>query len=438
MEARRMRTKHNTNEALFPMQERATRFRCRYGLPATFAVSLVLACGASSNTHAPEFPNDGATSSLQDSSTNTSDVSQSTVDASIPVSDAECTATPTGTPPALAPGQWVNISPTGLFRPGQPVPPYGCMDIHVAPCSPNVLYLTTDVEGMWNSTDRGATWTQIGNLPNPISPGVMEIDPKDPLSMYYGGGVRGNSIGFWVSTNGGKTWSQPPGFTAQANNSVGGWVNDVYVVTPDPADFKHVLLTFHSGWEGKADAGVLESKDGGNTWVRHVPKGGWAAGHSVFFLGNSSTWLLGTQAAGFWRTVDSGGNWTQVSTQNMQHGAVRPFYSKSGALYVGGVNRILRSTDNGLSFTLVGPQTQDGYYAVIGDGNTLYTQPANTGGNTTGPQPYISSADNDGVTWSPYNSQTFGDGPYRMAFDDANGIVYSANWNSGVWALKVK
>jgi hypothetical protein len=33
--------------------------------------------------------------------------------------------------------------------------------------------------------------------------------------------------------------------------------------------------------------------------------------------------------------------------------------------------------------------------------------------------------------------QTFSDGPYRMAFDAVNRIVYAASWNEGVWALAV-
>jgi photosystem II stability/assembly factor-like uncharacterized protein len=390
--------------------------------------------GASTGPDAsPDNGADSSLSSITDAEVSAGDSSRSAKDAAL----AGCVTTPIGNAPALTPGQWTNISPPGLFRPHQSKPPYGCMDIHIRPCSPYVLYLTTDVEGMWKSTDGGSTWAKIGNLPTPISPGVIQIDPSNPQSMYYGGGVRGASLGFWVSADGGDTWTEPAGFAAHADNSVGGWVNDVYDVRADPMDFKHVLLTFHGPWEGKTDAGVLETMDGGNTWGRHVPSAAWGAGHSIFFLGNRSTWLLGTQANGFWRTADSGVTWTQVSTQAMQHGGVNTFYSKTGVLYVGALSQILRSTDNGLTFTMVGPHTQDGYYAVIGDGNFLYAQLGNTGDNSVGSQPYSVSMETDGITWTPYNGQTFEDGPYRMAFDSVNRIIYSANWNSGVWALKV-
>jgi len=349
--------------------------------------------------------------------------------------------TPTGTPPKLTSGQWSNISPPGLYRPRGSVPSYGCMDIQIDPCNSAVLYLTTDSEGMWRSTDAGASWTEIGkNLPTPVSPGVMQIDPSNPQHMYYIGGVRGQSGGFWVSNDSGDTWTQPAGFLEKANNSVGGWVNDVYDVKADPNDFKHVLLGFHSGWEWKSDAGVLESKDGGESWIRHPPMAGWGNGHSVWFLSNSNTWLLGTQTNGYWRTEDGGANWKKVSDQLMQHGGTSAYYSKkNGALYVGALFQILRSFDDGKTFDLVAPKVGDGYYAIVGDGKFLYAQPGNTGQNGTRmPGNYIVSNEDDGVTWKNLNDQTFSDGPYRMAFDELQGVVYSSNWNDGVWALKVQ
>ena len=58
----------------------------------------------------------------------------------------------------------------------------------------------------------------------------MEINPQNPLQMYTIGGVRGCTVGFWVSNDGGDTWSTPKGYTDLANNSVGGSTNDAYDV----------------------------------------------------------------------------------------------------------------------------------------------------------------------------------------------------------------
>lgn len=353
-------------------------------------------------------------------------------------------ATVTVAPPStvtLTPGIWKDISPPGLHRPRGGVPPFGCMDIHVHPTDPSTLFLTTDSEGMWKSTNAGASWARLGDLPDPVSPGVMAIDPLNPQHMYYGGGVRGASLGFWVSTNGGAHWEQPAAFLAQANNSVGGWTNDVYDVKADPADFDHVLITFHSPFEFSPNgAGVLETKNGGGQFKRIWPSHGWGTGHSIWFLGRSDTWLLGTQSAGYWRTSDSGDHWAQVSTVEMQHGGTSMYASKTlpPVLYVGAVGGILRSTDNAQTFTKVGPQTNDGYYAVIGDGQRMYTQAANTGANSINMNTSFQvSNENDGITWAAYNTQGFSDGPYRMDYDAVNGIIYASMWNEGVWALKV-
>jgi hypothetical protein len=72
----------------------------------------------------------------------------------------------------------------------------------------------------------------------------------------------------------------------------------------------------------------------------------------------------------------------------------------------------------------------------MGDGDSMYAQPANTGAASSGSHPYLVSAENDGVNWKPYNTQTFTNGPHLMAFDPVNRIIYSANDCAGVWALK--
>ena len=117
-------------------------------------------------------------------------------------------------------------------------------------------------------------------------------------------------------------------------------------------------------------------------------------------------------------------------------------------LYAGATADAVRIKDNGVTWE----QLKDGpgysyYYSVQGDGTTLYTQHANTG-TTNGNfmdkdlthSPYIVSHENDGLKWTPYKggAQTFINGPFSMRFDPDNRIMYSANWDAGLWALKVE
>jgi hypothetical protein len=254
------------------------------------------------------------------------------------------------------------------------------------------------------------------------------------MHLYAGDGVRGATLGFWVSNDGGNSWGKPAGWVALAV-STKMFIDDVYDIAPDPTDFNHVLVTSHSAW-GQADpsdSGVLESKDGGNNWTVHHPMGSWGYGHGIWYLKNSTTWLLGTQDHGMWRTTDGGNSWTQVTTQNMSHGGGQVYISKTGPIYTTCFNGVLRSTDDGATWTKVG--SVDFVTSVFGDGTTLYTHKAYTGSAA----PFFTSPETDGVNWTAFNggTQTFSNGPFEMFFDPVNGILYSSNWGNGILALKV-
>jgi len=342
--------------------------------------------------------------------------------------------------PILPLGVWTNISPAGINFNNDKDHPIFTQGITLDPSNPDVLYLSVssyDVfnGGLWKSSDRGSTWTKIGlgkyyhNTTLVDEPIRVRVDPKNPLHLYVADGVRGDCMGFWVSTDGGKTLVMPTGFL---NWVLTIGVPDVYDCAPDPADFNHVLLAFHNPWRSTG-AGVAESLDGGETWISHYPPPGsnWYAGMSVAFLGNSATWLLGSQGQGYWRTANSGATWTQVSTTNIQHGGGNSYRAKSGVLYASGSPKNIRSTDNGVTWTPVGPGMYSGYNSIWGDGNLLYAAPF------AGPTPFVTSPESDGLTWSNYNSQQFTVGPFEMTFDSRNGILYGGMWYMGLYALRV-
>ena len=275
---------------------------------------------------------------------------------------------------------------------------------------------------------------KVGDFDSPVR---VRVDPADPLHLYVGDGVTGRTNGFWVSTDGGDSWAMPQGFRDVAD-SLHDY--DVYHVAPDPADFRHVLVTFHYYWNGGNNAGIIESFDGGDTWIVHQPHPDWAGagGYNVFFLydpvraiGDAQTWLYGTQGAGYWRTTDAGSTWTKVSDVNLQHGGGSIYYTNEGVLYVSGDRTILRSDDNGATFTEVGPR--GAFLSVIGDGNFLYTAPH------FGPSPFLVAPEDDDQNWTPFdpNGHQFREGPFEMAFDAENRILYAACITDGIWALKV-
>jgi hypothetical protein len=352
--------------------------------------------------------------------------------------------------PKLTVGRWVDVTPAGIPK-GRPDDVIG-QGLVMDPCNSAVLYWGTtpyDEEpysGLYRSTNGGASWTRLGDrrvepqqektayLDMPLR---IEVDPKNPRHLYAGDGVRGATMGFWISNDAGETWTKPAALIALGERQQ-YFLDDVYDIAVDPTDFKHVLVSSHSEW-GDAGSGVLESKDGGNTWVAHAPRASWGTGHSINFLyeptlgiGNANTWLLGTQADGYWRTSDAGKTWTQVFKEGIFHGGGEIYYTKAKTLFASCESGVLRSTNNGETFTAA--DFGYGTTGIIGDGTTLYTTAA-YGFNQ---QPMYTSPESDGLNWTAFNTQTLDGGPFGMVHDSVNHIIYSSNWSQGVWALKLK
>jgi hypothetical protein len=367
-----------------------------------------------------------------------------------PKSSQKCGTPVSGTLPATAPalevGVWKNITPAShLGYLGTPETMIA-QGIALDPCDMGTLYWGTtpyqaDKGGLFKTIDGGGSWTKIGPFDEPLH---IRIDPTDPKHLYVGDGVRGATLGFWVSRDAGETWVKPDGFknfAASIGITQSSGMDDIYDVAVDPTDFNHVLLSFHSPWswdEFDLGAGVIESTDGGETWRVAGERQGWSMGHSIKFLyqpelgiGDSNTWLLGTQGPGYWRTSDAGKTWTKVAETGIAHGGGTSYYTKDGVLYASGNPKNLRSTDNGETWTEL---SVGGATCIFGDGKRLYSAPV------WGMNPFFVSEESDGLTWEPQaGGQVFENGgPYEMVFDPINGILYASMWELGVWAMKVQ
>jgi hypothetical protein len=343
-----------------------------------------------------------------------------------------------GSAPAVGGGPWTSIAPgqvsTDFNSP--PAGNYGFNTIVVDPTNPSVLFMGTNYQGLWKSTDQGATWVKIntgagGDLLDQGRLWTLAIDPFNHNTLWttsgYGAGGPLRSI------DGGVSWSLL---------SVGAPIqnNDVYSIALDPYTPGHLLLAYHYAWTTDGtNSGVSESTDGGATWINHQPPAGsnWGAGNTVAFLNNSHTWLLGSQTGGIWRTVSSGASWTQVLGDPITHGGVNSLVSAGGALYLAHSTSVSKSSDNGVTWTDITSGLPDHTYeTVVSDGTNLYTAPSfPIQNNVDGPWYYRPIA---GGTWQPYGSQHTCyngncNGPVMGAYDPVNHIAYAVNWLGGVW-----
>lgn len=344
--------------------------------------------------------------------------------------------------PPYAPGVWKNITPEGVTMTADNH--VFCQGMAIDPAHPNTLYLCVcayDVSkgGLYKTMDRGSTWAKVGSLDEPIH---IAIDPHNSNHLYCVDGVRGATLGFWVSKDGGATWTMPPGFVSVTQDPVG--TRDLYSLAVDPTDFNHVLVSFHSPWKNSNNCGVLESKDGGGSWIVHNPPAASAGGYGMaaFFLynpatkqGDKDTWLFTAQQGGFFRTTDAGATWSQAYKLQMTHGGNQLYRTKAGVLYAGAYQYPVRSTDNGASWQAIKQGLVYSWYmGICGDGRNLYTACSNKN------EPFFTSPEDDGEKWTADQggAQKFSAEPFEMQYDPRNHILYAASWGEGLLALKVE
>lgn len=202
-------------------------------------------------------------------------------------------------------------------------------DLVMDPTNPQTLYTAIGTyagepaNGIYKTTNGGATWTPAGNAPSGLALGriALAIAPSSPQTLYaaIAGSGNGNSFGSLLemlkSVDGGNTWVQltntPNYLWAQ------GWYNNSLAVDPSNANIVYAGGSYNGGGPG-----FIQSTDGGTTW-NDVGTGANGNGihtddHAIAF--DASGRLLDGNDGGIWR-LDSPNLgsilWTDLNT-NLQ------------------------------------------------------------------------------------------------------------------------
>jgi len=260
------------------------------------------------------------------------------------------------------------------------------------PTNPSIIFSGTGGQGVFRSTDSGATWNQVnGGLANLFVNDIL-ISPADPTVVLVATG-RGPQVGeptagiyrsanrgdSWTSrlngfvrdldssaqnsqiiyaagatpvsrsTNGGLDWTQAPPDTSIFQNV------DMRAIAVSPSDSSTVLVG--GATEGGVGS-VFRTRDGGLTWTRVVdPTIPGIA--SIAFSPSDPQQVFFSNSLGIWRSRDAGVTWRLVAGRP---GALDllPDRSSPNIIYAGAAGEgVLQSTNGGDDF--------QGYGAGLGN-----------------------------------------------------------------------
>jgi hypothetical protein len=315
----------------------------------------------------------------------------------------------------------------------------GAFAFDVDPVNLGTIYLGTLWQGLWKSTDCGATWKELNTGMNgaDASSGMnwtLEVDPIEPNVVYTNSGYTNSHL--WKSTNGGGDWAQawPP--LLQPDLSKAFQYNFANVVAIDPTNHKHILLTFHEAClPPHTSTCIAESSDAGASWKLHDGKAGWNGGEGqvIFFLGNSQTWLWGSQSNGYFRSGDSGTTWEEIPGMSTTHLQGTELVQRAdGTYFLAGAAGIYRSPDGMASNWHLIQNTGPIVGGMVSTGKNLYAGPC-YGGGACQHAPLLTSPLSDGNTWTKVSS--YPDIPQggNFGYDSGHHLFYSSNMAQGLW-----
>lgn len=222
--------------------------------------------------------------------------------------------------------------------------------------------------GLWRTTDINAAnpnWTPINDFWENIAISAIAQDPANPNDIYVGTGEawlnldaqRGNGI--WKSTDGGATFNQLP----STDNANFYYINKIVVSNGA------ILAAIRSG--SFANGGIYRSTDGGASWTRTLSSGGGGSIASDIEVAANGDLYAGMGLAytdGIYKSTDNGQNWTKVfdsdAGTNEQRIELATAPSDANVVYAlfeaDGVPPIRKTTNGGATWTdMTTPQWYD-------------------------------------------------------------------------------
>jgi hypothetical protein len=183
--------------------------------------------------------------------------------------------------------------------------------------------------GIYGTTDGGATWTKQSGSAVTFRMLQMAFDPVDP-NTWYACGIY-HSPGVAKTTNGGSSW------TGLGNT----YHHDGFSVDFSDPNRQLLLAGTHEN-----SSTLWKSSDGGQNWSNIGCPGG---GNSCWpLILDTQTWLMGIQNNGIHRTTNGGSSWTQVTSTAPKSAILK---SSAGDLYVNRGGTVMKGSPDGTSWS---------------------------------------------------------------------------------------
>jgi hypothetical protein len=343
--------------------------------------------------------------------------------------------------------------------------------VFFSPSQQNVIYVRTDIGGLYKTTNGGTTWKPLLDFVGPASSpfgfgtddqdlGVLSfaIDPENPNNIYADvGQYSGTNGAVLYSTDAGTTWGE-----TNLSFYVGGNANgrgEGERIAVDPHDSSIVML-------GSNDDGLWKSTNSGHSFnqvpgisttasvnfVYFNPYGGTAgnATQNIYVGLNSITGLSPQTAAAeptnLFQTSNGGSTWTQVAGSSTSPGKNVASTSVSSLSRSNGTatahTSSATSIEPGDLVTIAGasPSACDGTFTVASITNSTTFTYAVASGTDTATGTITASVN---YSEMPNHVALASDGNLYLTYSDAQapngtqttGGVYRYNTSNGAWAV---
>ncbi len=212
------------------------------------------------------------------------------------------------------------------------------------PSDPNTVYLAANTGGVWKTTDAGANWTPLTDQLSILNHGAIAIDPSNPNVIYIGSGSThsgSSGDGLFKSTDAGATWSR-----IGTTTDVGSQINRVVVHPQSPG-------TLHVTGSG----GYYRTLNGGGTWTRIISAACSSVvihptSPNIVYIGRNSQGVYKSTTDGSSPTKLAGGLPTSGFTQVLVDiSKSNPQVLYAAFLSGGGIQGLYRTSDGGTNWT---------------------------------------------------------------------------------------